>query len=131
MRWPGTSPITCIMNESDGIEGIVPILPTPFSDKDEVDSPQLADLVDFAVAAGATAVGTPAFGSEFYKLDGAERTQVIETVIAHAVDRLLAARGVLRQPVVRPVTVELSADASGYLDSMIAQLRPLLQLSGS
>jgi len=70
------------------IRGVVPILPTPFRPNDEVDFPALAALVDFAVAAGAAAVGTPAFGSEFYKLTDSERLHVLESVIAHAEGRI-------------------------------------------
>jgi len=70
------------------IEGIVPILPTPFTLNGEVDWPSLTDLVDFAFASGVAAVGTPAFGSEFYKLDDDERTRILETVIGQAAGRL-------------------------------------------
>ena len=70
------------------IRGVVPILPTPFGPDDEVDFQALAALVDFAVAAGATAVCTPAFGSEFYKLADSERQRVLESVIADAAGRI-------------------------------------------
>ena len=66
------------------ITGIVPILPTPFTPQDTVDLQALKALVDFSVSAGVAAVGTPAFGSEFYKLDATERTAILETVIGHA-----------------------------------------------
>ena len=68
--------------------GIIPILPTPFTADDRIDVAALRGLVDFAVEAGAAGVGTPAFGSEFYKLDAAERTEVIETVLSQAANRL-------------------------------------------
>lgn len=70
------------------IRGVVPILPTPFRSNDEVDLQALTALVDFSVAAGAAAIGTPAFGSEFYKLAESERLRVLETVIAHADGRI-------------------------------------------
>ena len=70
------------------ITGIVPILPTPFTPQDTVDFPALKALVDFSVSAGVAAVGTPAFGSEFYKLDATERTAILETVIGHAAGRV-------------------------------------------
>jgi dihydrodipicolinate synthase/N-acetylneuraminate lyase len=70
------------------ITGIVPILPTPFTPDDTVDLQALKSLVDFAVAAGVAAVGTPAFGSEFYKLDATERTAILETVIEHSAGRV-------------------------------------------
>lgn len=70
------------------IRGVVPILPTPFGANDEVDFQALAALVDFAIAAGASAIGTPAFGSEFYKLADSERSRVLESVIADAAGRI-------------------------------------------
>jgi dihydrodipicolinate synthase/N-acetylneuraminate lyase len=70
------------------ISGIVPILPTPFTPDDTVDLPALKSLVDFSAAAGVAAVGTPAFGSEFYKLDATERTAILETVIGHSAGRV-------------------------------------------
>lgn len=70
------------------LEGVVPILPTPFAADDTIDVAQIRELVDFARRAGVAAVGTPAFGSEFYKLDGTERTLILETVIDCAAGRL-------------------------------------------
>jgi 2-keto-3-deoxy-L-arabinonate dehydratase len=73
---------------SPPIRGVVPILPTPFGSEDEVDFQALAALVDFAVAAGAAAICTPAFGSEFYKLADSERQRVLESVIADTAGRI-------------------------------------------
>jgi dihydrodipicolinate synthase/N-acetylneuraminate lyase len=70
------------------IQGVVPILPTPFTSNDEVDFQALGALVDFAVAAGAAGLGTPAFGSEFYKLADSERLRVLESVIAATAGRI-------------------------------------------
>jgi 4-hydroxy-tetrahydrodipicolinate synthase len=66
------------------LTGVLPVLPTPFTWQDEVDYPALRRLVDFAAKSGIKTVVTPAFGSEFYKLDGSERQGVIETAVAQA-----------------------------------------------
>lgn len=68
----------------DWLTGVLPVLPTPFTAQDEVDYPALRSLVDFAAVSGARTVVTPAFGSEFYKLDGGERRSVIEAAVAQA-----------------------------------------------
>jgi len=68
----------------DWLTGVLPVLPTPFTGQDEVDEPALRALVDFAAKCGVKTVVTPAFGSEFYKLDGGERQRVIETAVAQA-----------------------------------------------
>jgi 2-keto-3-deoxy-L-arabinonate dehydratase len=70
------------------LSGIVPIIPTPFTADDRVAVDELERLVDFAIQSEVAAVGTPAFGSEFYKLDGVERMQVIEAVLARARGRI-------------------------------------------
>lgn len=71
------------------LTGVLPVLPTPFTPDDEVDYPSIARLVDFAKHCGVRTVVTPAFGSEFYKLDGNERQRVIETAVAEAKSREL------------------------------------------
>ena len=69
------------------LTGVLPVLPTPFTGEDEVDGEALKRAVDFAATCGVKTVVTPAFGSEFYKLDGAERQYVIETAVARARER--------------------------------------------
>lgn len=59
------------------IDGIVPVIPTPFDENEEIDFPSLARLIDFAVKSGATAICLPAYGSEFYKLSDEERQSLI------------------------------------------------------
>jgi dihydrodipicolinate synthase/N-acetylneuraminate lyase len=90
------------------ISGIVPILPTPFTSDDAVDFQALKSLVDFSVASGVAAVGTPAFGSEFYKLDAAERTAILETVIGHSAGRV-------------PVIAQCNAHAPRHAARLAAQ----------
>ena len=64
-------------------KGIIPILPTPFDAQELIDFEDLHRLVDFAIQADVNAIGVPAFGSEFYKLSGGERGELISTVIKH------------------------------------------------
>ena len=59
------------------VNGIIPIIPTPFNAEELVDWPALGRLVDFAFAAGACAVCLPAFASEFYKLSERERLRLV------------------------------------------------------
>jgi hypothetical protein len=134
---------------TDWLTGVLPVLPTPFTPRDEVDYPALEKLVDFAARCGVKTVVTPAFGSEFYKLDGGERSASSKppsprprkgkcasscnaTAVATALPRAYAAsenqlfdyarRGVLKNAIVRPVTVELDADAKAYLDLLTTHL---------
>lgn len=68
--------------------GVIPILPTPFTARDEIDCEAVGALIDFAVACGVKAVGTPAYASEFYKLDASERALLVETALAAARGRV-------------------------------------------
>jgi dihydrodipicolinate synthase/N-acetylneuraminate lyase len=70
------------------IDGIIPIIPTPFTADEQIDSGALADLVEFGIAAGAWGVCLPAYASEFYKLSELERLAVVETAVEQARGRV-------------------------------------------
>ena len=63
------------------VNGIVPIIPTPFTVEEQVDWPSLPRLVDFACAAGACAICLPAYASEFYKLSESERLRLVTEAV--------------------------------------------------
>jgi dihydrodipicolinate synthase/N-acetylneuraminate lyase len=65
------------------IDGIVPIVPTPFAVDEEVDWTALRRLLDFAAAADVDAVCLPAYASEFYKLTESERREAIVVAVDH------------------------------------------------
>lgn len=73
---------------SGDIHGIVPVIPTPFDDREEVDFEALGRLVDFAAGAGVTAACLPAYGSEFYKLSEQERSDVVRAAVKAAGGRI-------------------------------------------
>ncbi len=70
-------------NKKLTLRGIIPIIPTPFKENEDIDFQNLNNLLDFAVAAGAGGVCTPAYASEFYKLSDNERREVIAATIHH------------------------------------------------
>jgi 2-keto-3-deoxy-L-arabinonate dehydratase len=70
------------------IDGIVPVIPTPFTIDEELDWESFRRLLDFAAAAGMDAVCLPAYASEFYKLTEAERRQAIAVAIDHGRGKL-------------------------------------------
>jgi len=70
------------------IQGIVPIIPTPFKADQEVDWEGLRALVDFACASGACAMCLPAYASEFYKLSEDERRRAIEEAVKQSAGRI-------------------------------------------
>ncbi len=68
--------------------GVVPIIPTPFTEKEEIDETALRKLIDFAIAGGIGAACLPAYASEFYKLTDEERLQVVKIAVNHSAGRI-------------------------------------------
>src|SRR5256885_16246789 len=76
------------MKNKKGLFGVVPIIPTPFTEKEEIDEDDLKRLIDFAVSAGVQAACLPAYASEFYKLTDEERLRVVRIAVDHAAARI-------------------------------------------
>lgn len=76
------------MNPENELFGVVPIIPTPFTDDEEIDEAALRSLIDFAVSCGVEAVCLPAYASEFYKLTDDEKLRVVEVAVAHSAGRI-------------------------------------------
>ena len=68
--------------------GVVPIIPTPFTEKEEIDEDALRRLIDFAISGGVGAACLPAYASEFYKLSDEEKLQVVKIAVDHAAGRM-------------------------------------------
>jgi dihydrodipicolinate synthase/N-acetylneuraminate lyase len=68
--------------------GVVPIVPTPFREDEEIDEEALRRLIDFAIAGGIKAVCLPAYASEFYKLSDEEKLRVVKIAVGHAAGRI-------------------------------------------
>ncbi len=75
-------------NQQFQIEGIVPVIPTPFHPDEEIDWAALRRLLDFAACADVNAVCLPAYASEFYKLTEAERREAVLLAIDHLRGRI-------------------------------------------
>lgn len=71
-----------------GLQGVVPIIPTPFTNDEEIDESALRRLIDFAVSCGVQAACLPAYASEFYKLTDEERLEVVRIAVDQAAGRI-------------------------------------------
>lgn len=78
----------------DRLEGIFPVLQTPFDSAGRVDAADLARQVRFCLAAGCHGLVYPVLGSEFQFLTGGERRKLVETVIHAAGGRVPVVVGV-------------------------------------
>jgi 2-keto-3-deoxy-L-arabinonate dehydratase len=87
------------------IRGVVPIIPTPFRQDQDIDWKSLRELIDFACATGACAVCLPAYASEFYKLSEEERRRAVAEAVEHTSGRL-------------PVIAQVNAFSSGQAREM-------------
>lgn len=72
---------------SPRLQGVVPILVTPFDDAGRLDEESLRRLVAFTIDAGVHGLGI-ALGSEVYKLTESERNVVIRAVVDEARGRV-------------------------------------------
>lgn len=72
---------------SSVIEGVVPILITPFFDDGRIDEASLRSLIDFNVDAGIHGLGV-ALGSEVFKFSEAERAEIVRIVVSQTNKRV-------------------------------------------
>ncbi len=93
------------------IEGVVPILLSPFFDDGRFDADSMARQVEFNIDAGVHGLGL-AIGSEMFKLNEAERAEVI-TVTAEAIGK--------RTPLVVNVSAPASDLAAHYARLAVEQ----------
>ena len=63
------------------LQGVVPVVPTPFLPDESIDVGSLRRVVDWIAGRGLAGMCLPAYGSEFYKLSEAERDQVITVAV--------------------------------------------------
>jgi len=59
------------------VNGVLPVIPTPFTRDGDLDWQALVGLLEFAMGARVCGVCLPAYASEFYKLRDAERRELV------------------------------------------------------
>lgn len=69
-------------------QGVLPILPTPFSDTGQLDLSSLRSLLDFELEAGVHGLSILGFMGEAHKLSLSERRTVVSTVVEHVAGRI-------------------------------------------
>ncbi len=70
------------------LQGVFPVLPTPFTPQGDVDPAAMGPLVEFVVGSGADGVVYPGMASEVETLSPQERLQMVQTVGALLAGRL-------------------------------------------
>lgn len=87
------------------IDGVVPVIPTPFLRDGSIDWPAFGNLLEFAVEGRVCAVYLPAYASEFYKLTDFERMELVHRAIEVLNGRL-------------PVVAQVNHVSSSYIAEM-------------
>ena len=75
------------------LQGILPVLPTPFTRTGTVDASAMTRIVDFALDAGVSGVIYPGFASEVSELTDAERFELLKVVVSRADGRTRVVAG--------------------------------------
>lgn len=70
------------------LNGITPVMLTPFRDDESLDEDGLRQQVEYAINSGAAALCGPGYGSEFYKLSDGERCRFARVVVDQVKKRL-------------------------------------------
>jgi 4-hydroxy-tetrahydrodipicolinate synthase len=70
------------------LDGVIPIIPTPFNEDETINETALRNLVEFACTCEIKAACLPAYASEFYKLTDEEKTAVVKIAVQQAAGRI-------------------------------------------
>ncbi len=112
------------MPEREPLKGVNPILPTPFLENGAVDHESLARSIDLMAEVGANGVAILGFLGEAHKLTGAERGDVIRTVVAKAAGRLAVWVGVRALGTAGAIEQAQEAEALGADAVFVAPIAP-------
>lgn len=107
------------------LEGVVPIINTPFTDRDEIDIGSLERLIERGIKDGIVGYIVPAFASEVAKLSAKEREHLAEETIRIVHGRIKVFIGVTDPDPVRSRRLAehgLGAGADGILCSVPAAI---------
>ena len=63
------------------LAGMVPVIPTPFTEDESIDERSLEAVVDWVARTGLGGLCLPAYASEFHKLTEAERARAVAIAV--------------------------------------------------
>ena len=101
------------------LQGMFPVLPTPFHDDLAIDPQGLQRVAEFAIASGADGVVFPGFASEVDELDGAERLQLLRSLTETVAGRVPIVAGASSPSVAETVVRCREAESLGIRHVMI------------
>jgi len=101
------------------LQGMLPVLPTPFTEAGAIDPDAMAGIVDFALASGVDGVVFPGFASEVDELSAAERTALLKVVVSGIGGRLPIVAGASAPTALEAISHCREALANGITHVMI------------
>lgn len=111
------------------LEGIAPILFTPFDENGDIDADGLRNIVRFEVDGGVHAIGINGFASEAYKMTDDERRQTIEIVASELAGALPLVIGIA--PVSSEAAVKQARQFVAYQPAALMTLPPSTMDNGA
>ena len=112
------------MDSNEPLQGVNPILPTPFLEGGAIDIDSLERSIDLMADVGADGVAILGFLGEAHKLSQAERAQVVRSVVARASGRLAVWVGVRALGTAAAVEQAEEAEALGADAVFVAPIAP-------
>ena len=110
------------------IEGIAPILFTPFDENGDIDADGLRNIVRFEVEGGVHAIGINGFASEAYKMTDGERLRNVEIVAGELADALPLIIGIA--PTSLEAAVKKARQLAPYRPAALMTLPPATMDNG-
>jgi 4-hydroxy-tetrahydrodipicolinate synthase len=104
------------------IQGVFPILPTPFSDDGAVDEGSIRRIIDYECDVGVHGASVLGFMGEAHRLAGGERKQVVATAVDQAGDSLPIWVGVLAFGAAGAIEQALEAQELGAQGVFVAPI---------
>jgi 2-keto-3-deoxy-L-arabinonate dehydratase len=101
------------------LQGVVPIVATPFDDRGELDLPSLRRLVDYLIDAGVHGLAALGVAGEIFALTDGERRTVAETVVAQAAGRVPVVVGASHNSAEAAATLARDAARAGAAALMV------------
>lgn len=101
------------------LQGMLPVLPTPFTEAGAIDPGAMARIVDFAIACGVDSVVFPGFASEVDELSAAERSELLKVVVTRIGGRLPIVAGASAASATEAIAHCREALANGIAHVMI------------
>jgi 4-hydroxy-tetrahydrodipicolinate synthase len=105
------------------LEGVYSVLPTPFTEKGDLDEPSLRKVVDLFIAKGVNGLTALGVTGEVARLEEAERARVLDIVVSQAAGRVPIVAGTTAEGTRLCISYSRQAKAIGASAVMVSPPR--------